>query len=140
MLGLGAATRIYVATGATDMRLSFDGLYSLVIGQIWQSPQSGQTQREFCRQHQMPVTSFSSLLRRHAGQNSSAQSMPTTAPAGPGAAALLPVEIIEERALLPVTKPSSLIIEIPGGFRITVDPDFDAHMLRRLVAALGRDE
>ena len=25
MLGLGAATRIYVATGATDMRLSFNG-------------------------------------------------------------------------------------------------------------------
>jgi len=41
MLGLGAATRIYVATGATDMRLSFDGLYSLVIGRIRQSPQSG---------------------------------------------------------------------------------------------------
>lgn len=41
MFGLGAATRIYVATGATDMRLSFDGLYSLVIGQIRQSPQSG---------------------------------------------------------------------------------------------------
>jgi transposase len=41
MLGLGAATRIYVATGATDMRLSFDGLYSLVIGRIQQSPQSG---------------------------------------------------------------------------------------------------
>jgi hypothetical protein len=65
--------------------------------------------------------------------------MPTTAPDGLGAAALLPVEIIEERALLPVTKPSSLIIEIPGGFRITVDQDFDAHMLRRLVAALGRE-
>jgi transposase len=41
MFGLGATTRIYVATGATDMRLSFDGLYSLVIGQIRQSPQSG---------------------------------------------------------------------------------------------------
>ena len=41
MLGLGAATRIFVATGATDMRLSFDGLHSLVIGQIKQSPQSG---------------------------------------------------------------------------------------------------
>jgi transposase len=41
MFGLGAATRIYVATGATDMRLSLDGLYSLVIGQIRQSPQSG---------------------------------------------------------------------------------------------------
>ena len=41
MFGLGAATRIFVATGATDMRLSFDGLHSLVIGQIKQSPQSG---------------------------------------------------------------------------------------------------
>jgi transposase len=41
MLGLGAATRIYVATGVTDMRLAFDGLYALVVGQLKQDPQSG---------------------------------------------------------------------------------------------------
>jgi transposase len=41
MLGLGAATRIYVATGTTDMRLGFDGLYGLVVGQLQQDPQSG---------------------------------------------------------------------------------------------------
>ena len=41
MLGLGAATRIYVATGATDMRLHFDGLYALVVGQLQQDPTSG---------------------------------------------------------------------------------------------------
>jgi len=41
MLGLGAATRIFVATGATDMRLSFNGLYSLVVGQLKQDPKSG---------------------------------------------------------------------------------------------------
>lgn len=41
MLGLGAATRIFVATGATDMRRSFDGLYALVVGQLQQDPQSG---------------------------------------------------------------------------------------------------
>jgi transposase len=28
MLGLGAATRIFVATGNTDMRLGFNGLYA----------------------------------------------------------------------------------------------------------------
>lgn len=41
MLGLGAATRIYVATGATDMRLSFDGLYALVVGQLQRDPRTG---------------------------------------------------------------------------------------------------
>src|ERR1039457_4996391 len=41
MLGLGAATRIFVATGATDMRLGFDGLYALVVGKLQQDPQSG---------------------------------------------------------------------------------------------------
>ena len=41
MLGLGAATRIYVATGATDMRLSFNGLYALVTAKLQQNPQSG---------------------------------------------------------------------------------------------------
>jgi transposase len=41
MLGLGAATRIFVATGATDMRLGFNGLYALVVGKLQQNPQSG---------------------------------------------------------------------------------------------------
>jgi len=41
MLGLGAATRIYVATGATDMRLSFNGLYALVVGKLQQNAHSG---------------------------------------------------------------------------------------------------
>jgi transposase len=41
MLGLGAATRIFVATGGTDMRLSFNGLYALVVGKSQQNPQSG---------------------------------------------------------------------------------------------------
>ena len=41
MLGLGAATRIFVATGATDMRLGFNGLYALVVGQLKEDPQSG---------------------------------------------------------------------------------------------------
>ena len=41
MLGLGAATRIFVATGNTDMRLSFNGLYALVVGKLQQNPQSG---------------------------------------------------------------------------------------------------
>ena len=41
MLGLGAATRIFVATGVTDMRLGFNGLYALAAGQLQQDPQSG---------------------------------------------------------------------------------------------------
>ena len=30
MFALGAATRIYVATGVTDMRIGFDGLYGKI--------------------------------------------------------------------------------------------------------------
>lgn len=41
MLGLGAATRIFVATGVTDMRLGFNGLYALAAGRLQQDPQSG---------------------------------------------------------------------------------------------------
>lgn len=41
MLGLGAVTRVFVATGKTDMRLGFNGLYALVVGQLQQDPQSG---------------------------------------------------------------------------------------------------
>ena len=41
MLGLGAATRIYLALGATDMRKGFDGLYGLVRQRLELDPLSG---------------------------------------------------------------------------------------------------
>ena len=41
MFGFGPATRIYVATGATDMRKSFNGLYGLVRDTLGCDPQSG---------------------------------------------------------------------------------------------------
>ena len=40
MLGLGPATRVFVATGAIDIRLGFDGLYALVVGQLKEDPQT----------------------------------------------------------------------------------------------------
>jgi transposase len=39
--GLGAATRIYLAAGATDMRKGYEGLYGLVRDQLRQDPLSG---------------------------------------------------------------------------------------------------
>lgn len=41
MFGLGAATRIYLATGATDMRKGFEGLYGLVRDRLQCEPLSG---------------------------------------------------------------------------------------------------
>ena len=41
MFGLGAATRIYLAPGATDMRKGFNGLYGLVRDQLSCDPLSG---------------------------------------------------------------------------------------------------
>ena len=41
VFGVGAATRIYVATGATDMRMGFSGLYGLVSGKLQLDPLSG---------------------------------------------------------------------------------------------------
>ena len=41
MFGFGRATRIYVATGATDMRKSFNGLYGLVRDRLGCDPTSG---------------------------------------------------------------------------------------------------
>jgi transposase len=41
MFGFGPATRIYVATGATDMRKSFNGLYGLVRDHLGCDPTSG---------------------------------------------------------------------------------------------------
>jgi transposase len=41
MLGIGSATRVYVATGATDMRKSFEGLFGLVRDRLQADPLSG---------------------------------------------------------------------------------------------------
>jgi len=41
VFGVGAATRIYVATGATDMRKGVNGLYGLVRDQLLCGPLSG---------------------------------------------------------------------------------------------------
>jgi transposase len=41
MFGLGAATRIYVAVGSTDMRKGFEGLSGLVRDQLGLDPLSG---------------------------------------------------------------------------------------------------
>ena len=41
MFGLGPATRIYLAAGATDMRKGFDGLYGLVREKLMLEPLSG---------------------------------------------------------------------------------------------------
>lgn len=41
MFGLGPATRIYVATGATDMRKGYEGLYGWVRDRLQCEPRSG---------------------------------------------------------------------------------------------------
>lgn len=41
MFGIGPATKIYVATGRTDMRKSFEGLYGLVRDRLSCDPLSG---------------------------------------------------------------------------------------------------
>lgn len=41
MFGFGPATRIYVATGATDMRKGFDGLYGLIRDRLECDPTTG---------------------------------------------------------------------------------------------------
>jgi len=51
MFGFGPATRIYLASGATDMRKSFEGLYGLVRDHMLCEPRSGHV-FVFCnRQH-----------------------------------------------------------------------------------------
>ena len=41
MLSIAAGTRIFVATGSTDMRKGFDGLQGIVTGALKQDPLSG---------------------------------------------------------------------------------------------------
>ena len=102
--------------------------------------QSGQSMRDYCRQHQMSVSHFSSLLRRHAGKHSSARALPAAEHHASATAKFFPVEIVEDRRAAAVAvKSSALFVEMPGGIRIAVEQDFDGLTLRRLIAALGKE-
>jgi hypothetical protein len=102
--------------------------------------QSGQSMRDYCRQHQMPVSNFSSLLRRHAGKHSSARALPAAEHHASATTAFFPMQIVEDlRAAAVAEKSSALFVEMPGGIRIAVERDFDGLTLRRLVAVLGRE-
>ncbi len=41
MIGIGPATRVYLATGATDMRKGFDGLFGMARDRLGLDPLSG---------------------------------------------------------------------------------------------------
>lgn len=41
MISLSSATRIFIVTGATDMRKSFNGLYGIVAHRLHENPMSG---------------------------------------------------------------------------------------------------
>jgi len=41
MIGFGAATRVYLAAGATDMRKGFDGLFGIARDRLGMDPLSG---------------------------------------------------------------------------------------------------
>ena len=41
MLGVGAATKIYLAAGATDMRKGFEGLHGIVRDRLGSYPLNG---------------------------------------------------------------------------------------------------
>jgi hypothetical protein len=102
--------------------------------------QSGQTMRDFCRQHQVSVSNFSSLHRRHTGKHSSGPASPAAAHDASSATGFLAVKIVESHPVAAVvTKSPSLYVEIPGGIRIAVERDFDGLTLRRLIAALGKE-
>ncbi len=51
MLSLPVAVRIFVFTGVTDMRRSFDGLAAMVENEIGQNPESGHLFLFFNRRH-----------------------------------------------------------------------------------------
>jgi len=96
--------------------------------------------RDFCRQHQMTVSSFSGLYRRHAGKRLSAAASLSATSHASSATAFVPVKIVESHPVAAVvTKGPSLYVEIPGGVRIAVERDFDGLTLRRLIAALARE-
>ena len=74
--------------------------------------QSGQSMRDYCRQQQMPVSNFSSLLRRHAVKHSSARALPAAEHHASATTTFIPVEIFEDRCVAAVAVKSSALFAV----------------------------
>ena len=63
MFALSATTRVYLRSDATDLQLSFDGLYALVVGVLKADPLFGHL---FCFCKSLDRAEFDVLLHRRA--------------------------------------------------------------------------
>jgi transposase len=57
MIGIGSGRAIFLATGVTDLRKSFTGLYALIVDQLGQEPLSGAV-FVFCNRHRDTIKCF----------------------------------------------------------------------------------
>jgi transposase-like protein len=100
---------------------------------------SGQSLREFCRQHEVSKSTMANMLRRHQTSASQHDLKPVTSrsKASSDFAAFVPVEIV---ATAPESSSclSSLVVELPRGLRVLLDRDFDAMAFERLLAVVSR--
>ena len=75
MFALSATTRVYLRSDATDLQLSFDGLYALVVGVLKADPLFGHL---FCFCKSLDRAEFDVLLHRRAelgGRDARAESL-----------------------------------------------------------------
>ena len=98
--------------------------------------QSGMSIGEYCRTHSVSRSSLAALVAR---RRKDFPVPPATAPSRVSAApaSFVPVEVVGSR---PRTRTEeSLHIELPNGMRISVERNFDAATLLRLLAVLERE-
>ena len=77
MFGFGPATRIYLASGATDMRKSFEGLYGLVRDRLLCEPRSGHV-FIFCNAQRNRLLFLSAPLAHSSSVDSFSQRRPSS--------------------------------------------------------------
>lgn len=88
-------------------------------GLVEEFEQSGMTRKAFCRARSISVQTLDTYRRKLGGRMQARASQ------------LLPVELVE-----PSVRCAPLRVELANGRRIVIEEDFDASLLKRVVAAL----
>lgn len=103
--------------------------------------QSGQRLSDFCQQHHIAPSTITRHLHRHlspAVSTSALPAAPSSPSPHPAPPQLLPVDLIAAVQGRPTVQTCPMVLELSGGHRVALQPDFDESTLLRLIAVLGK--
>ena len=109
-----------------------------VLELITRFEQSGQSLREFCRQHNLSKSTMSNMIKRYQPVRTQRESFPSLSQphVGNTSTSFVPVDIVPADSQ-PSSFQPSLVVELPRGLRVLLDRNFDVITFERLLSVVS---